>query len=1069
MSTEQKKEYTERKFTRINPRAYYDKLQDYFDLMVKEKKCALVPQSKVIGNYAGMTYEFKVGPHKGHWAQISIPRGSTASKPTHYREYDPETKQMVKTPEGKDRYFQVFDAIGAINNIPEDTKQFPQKINIIVKHFGRYEAKQIGDYDQKIDEKARDAKKREKGLTAAQIKQTQDIRESELATMIGKMVSEIENTGTLYGKQAMQVPIRVSPNAISHAQNNQFPSREAILDSENTFKTKNGQWFYQGPVLSGLQYVAAMQDGKEDSRYMLESDIVNLTDPTRLVNNKPKVLKYAAIRSMHESNKKNCILLRGGKYLSPNYAYGKDLGLRAIKGEDGKPLPLEETKEKLGLNCIYIDHTGGDHLTLQRYVNIANFVEKPNGMEEDDHSRDETIYPRYLAKGTNMKGFVSHMYHLYGKCILDKEAFEKNPVEEMRTIITNHTPNGQIKNQGMRALQRELTLDRVFRRAGFQEGIQIPDEDKKAILEWLNKDLENKETLGEHFMNAMTAMDRNNAFLMGASREEILGKAQEMEARPKFKNVQIAMQSDYRMTNGKVLPAGAGGPLSMPLSGVNAYNILRDMCYRDKQLYAEPNNPDYHKRVRFDLKLGDMEYSNVTMSLGSLETGNVSTVSEAMVNLLTKNSRDEAYSRERINRGFGKVKALEEAGLLPESLKSMDRVDFASMKRGEFTRDLQAAWTALDAFKMDERSYLKLQHYAGKEPALDLSKEADVYRYEVPSENQTRLYEALGTSNIIRIMHPEQEALQLRDRTESLVVELRRPLEPYKYTDENGTTVNHKDEFGSGHVTFYDWAESKDRATAPLEAIAFLKGDEYGKDSNFKRKFSLDLEVLDENGKSTGNVMSKQGEEARGLLLSMADRDEKAWKGEKNGQRSVYNMDTFKVTAKWDNEPIFEAQGRLGEKAFSNGRSIEEVLASQEEKLSDKGKAALNEMLENSVVQQKYSPDHDLATAMLSNEPVTEKEIARVLKGNKKVPELDESMDRVDRLEVEARVNMRKSDSDVMNYIVDTAMKEEKARTPEQMESIKAEILKARPDSKELVEQSFARDEVQKKVASRGR
>ena len=1069
MSTEQTKANTERKFTKINAKAYYDKLQDYFDLMVKEKKCALVPQSKVIGNYAGMTYEFKVGSSKGHWAQISIPRGSTASKPTHYREYDPEKKQMVKTPEGKDRYFQVFDAIGAINNIPEDTKCFPQKINIIVKHFGRYDAEQIGDYDQKIDAKAREEKKNEKGLTAKEVQTTQEIRQTVLKPMIEKMINEIQTTGTLFGKKSMQVPIRIAPNAIAHAQNDQFPSREAILESERTFKTKKGQWFYQGAVLSGLQYVAALQDGKADSRYMLESEIVNKTDPTRLVNGKPKVLKYAAIRSMHESNSKNFVYLRGGSHLSPNYAYGKDIGLRAVKGEDGKPIPVAEASKQLGLDCIYIEHKGGDHLTLQRYINIENMVEKPNNMDEDDHSRDETIYPRYLAKGTNKKGLLSHMGHLYGKCIIDKEAFAKNPTQEMRTIIENHTPNGKIRNQGMRALQRELTLDRVLRRAGKQESSEIPPEDCKAIVEWLEKDLENEATLGDHFMNAMTAMDRNNAFLMGASREEILGRAQEMEARPKFKNVQIAMQSDYRMTNGKLLPAGAGGPLSMPLSGVNAYNILRDVCYRDKQLYTEPNNPDYHKRVRFDLKLGDAVYKNVTMSLGNLDTGNVSTVSEAMVNVLTKNSRDEAYSRDRINTGFGKVKALQEAGLLPESLKQMDRVDFARMKRGEYDRDMQDAWTALEAFKVDERSYLKLQEYAGKKPELDLTKEADVYRYEVPSENQTRLYEALGTSNIIRIMHPEQEALQLRDRTESLVVELRKPLEPYKFTDDNGNRVNHKDKFKSGHVTFYDPSTSKDRATVPLEAIAFLKGDEYGKDSKFKQKFSLDIEVLDDDGKSQNNVLTKQGEEARGLLLSMADRDEKAWQGEKQGLRSVYNMDNFKITAKWDNEPIFEAQGRLGEKAFSNGRSVEEMMLAKQDTLSDKGKAALNEMLENSVVQQKYSPDHEIATSMLSNEPVTDKEIAKVLRANKKVPELDASMDRVDRLEVEARVNLRKTDAAIMDYIVDTALKEDKAKTPEQLAGIKAEIEKARPDSKELIEQSFARDEVQKRVPSRGR
>ena len=325
----------------------------------------------------------------------------------------------------------------------------------------------------------------------------------------------------------------------------------------------------------------------------------------------------------------------------------------------------------------------------------------------------------------------------------------------------------------------------------------------------------------------------------------------------------------------------------------------------------------------------------------------------------------------------------------------------------------------------------------------------------------------MGTSNIVRIVEPKEEALKLDDK-ESLVVELRRPLEPLKYTDKNGTLMNRMDK--SGKIpTFYDSAEARRRGTATLEAVPYLKGEEYGKNEDFKKKFSLDVISLGENGEELGTI-TRKGAAGRDLMLQMADRDEKAWQMEKEGRRSIYNMDPYKIVAKWDNEPVFEAKGRFGEKAFSNGRSLEEVLSSQADTLSDKGKEALNELLDKSVVQQKYSRDLDMGLAMGSNEPVTAKEVQKVVSANKKVADLTPEMaaSRVDRLEIEARVNMKKTNEEVMNYIVDASIKESKARTPQQLQAIQNEIAEARPEQKDLVTKSMAREEVQKKTTSRG-
>ena len=1065
MSTENN---TKAESTYINPRAYYSKLQDYFDKMVVEGKCSVVSEADVIGKFKGMTYCFKEGSSKGQWAQLAVPVKSTGDKPTYYKEIDPKTHQFVKGEDGKIKIYHVFDAIASINGIENTPQNFKHLRDIAVKIFGKYDGKQIGDYDQKTDGKARDEKSKEKGLTEEEKKLDQSVREGEVAIMIGKMITEIEQTGTLYGTKSMQVPVRVHPMHIidSVLDNNMrsvFPSRETILKTENVVKktdkeSGSAEWNYQGAVLTGLQYVAAMQDGAEDARYMAESDLCNVTG-NRTVNGKPWIVKYAGVRNTGDKTSINW----RGKRRSAKDMYRKDFGVRQIKDKDGNVIP----REQMMLRCVYIDHKPEDHFTVQKYVNIANMAEKPWGTAEDEHSADETIYPRYPAKGTNKVALMRTARQLYGKCILDQAAFEKDPIGQMRQIITQYTKNHDIRNQGMRALQREMTLDRVLRRCGYQEGIEIPQEDRKAIIDWLKKDLENKQELGEHFINAATAMDKNNAFLFGASREDILKQEQDIVARPKFQNVQIAMQSDYRMSNGKLLPAGAGGPMSMPLSGENAYQILRDMCNRDKQLFSHPESEDYHKKVRFDLKLGDIEYKGISLSLGNLDTGNADSVADSLSNLITKDTKEAAYQREAINRDFGKLKALEEAGLLSDEFKSMDRVDFARERRTELQTKEDQVWQALNEFKQDEVTYVHVQTLKDKNNGLDIPPVANVFRYEIPTENKTLLYEALGTSNVIQIMEPDRESLQFRDKTPSLVVELRKPLEPLKELDENNQVKNRLDRF-TGRPTFYDPVESRARATATLEAIPYLKGDEFGKASRFDSRFSVDLYHSNENGKFE-KVQSFQGNAARDTLVQMAVRDEQAWQQEKSGMRSVYNMDTYGVVAMWNKEPVFKAQGRFGEKAFSNGQSIEAVLSSQKAELSEQGKAALAEMVRDSAPQQKYSSVHDLAETMKGNEPVKEAEIVKVLRSDKKVADLDQNFPRVERLEIEAKINKRTTESEIMDYIVDATIKEEKARTPEQMKQIRQEIITARPNQVAEVDRSLKRPAVQKKVTGRNR
>ena len=126
-------------------------------------------------------------------------------------------------------------------------------------------------------------------------------------------------------------------------------------------------------------------------------------------------------------------------------------------------------------------------------------------------------------------------------------------------------------------------------------------------------------------------------------------------------------------------------------------------------------------------------------------------------------------------------------------------------------------------------------------------------------------------------------------------------------------------------------------------------------------------------------------------------------------------------------------------------------------------------MVRDSAPQQKYSSVHDLAETMKGNEPVKEAEIVKVLRSDKKVADLDQNFPRVERLEIEAKINKRTTESEIMDYIVDATIKEEKARTPEQMKQIRQEIITARPNQVAEVDRSLKRPAVQKKVTGRNR
>ena len=1073
--TSKKKTYTKKQTTMINSAAYHVFLKDYFDKMVEEGKFKKIEKDEAFGKYRDLTYELP----NGNWAQLN-PSSDVLdqSKPTTFREYNPETKQAKKNREGKEKANTIFDAMAYGLGIDakdrwDKTKTWPKLRQEAIHRFGFYPGKQTRTYDEKIDKKATEELNKRRNLTDDEVKLDEEIRATMIKSMADKMIQSIQETGTLFGREPLDMPIQVSSRMIAHLRKpgemmdkswtlrdqGKFPGGDGELGE--TLETKNGKTIVRSPVMQGLLYVAAMQDGHKDKRYMEVNDMLNGT----------------------RMSKNGMVMMRGQRPWTPNFLYGGDFGFKKregkevpkvekgwIQGQNGKGFSgfkIEPAQAKEYLTpAVWINHLPHDHLTIKNFVNVEDIAVRPRGANPNDHSDDKYLLPKTPRPG--VKSYVVQKAIMrYGKSISDVEAFKKDPEGEMRKIIGIVTENSDIRKYGMKAFQRELTLDHVLRSCGQREGVVIPERDRAMICNWIKNDFvkENTKERGNRFIEATIAMDRNNAMLRGISEKEKAIKVQAAIDRPKFQNLSMEFKSDYTTRAGEKIPRGTGGPMSVPLEGEKAFKFLSDMCIKDKKLFDHPNSPEYGKSVRFDLKIGEQKFENIVLILGKLDTGNEDTVADSMVNVLTKQARDSAFQRETINKEFGEIEALKKSGFLKEDLKNMEKVDFVTEKRAAFQNQDEELKKTFAVFREDEVNYMDAMRIKGEPFENDNTRTtADVYRYEVPTQNESLLYEAYGTNNVIRIREPEKRLANLPN---SLVVELRHPLEAIKGITDKDKIVEAKNE--QGKVIYGDPVKSRERPTGTLEAIPYCNQEELEKVGPFEKKFTLDISKQNEDGSI--NLHQYSGVKARDMFLKLANSDEAAFEKEKEGFRSIRHIDPIHVTARWEQEPIFEKEERMGEKAFSNGRSLKEIISGQEEGLSEKGKEALSAMLAAEHIHEKYSPNRDLNAMLSKSEVLTQDQIEKIVNAPKKVLEYQDEKNlkditQIDRLQTEAIVNGKETDQAIMDHIVDGMLKETTLRGQDAVKAMQEALQKERPGMDEEFKKSLERKTVQKKLSS---
>ena len=1074
----------------INVDAYKPLLRDYCEKMVEKGVLERVDVDHAIGKYRGNAYKLP----NGKIIKLDRLANSRSGVPLSFVEMNPETRAVTKNRNGKVMAGDIVDLVASVKGVNRYNPDGYRACRVeLVDELGPYVGNQVVTHDDKINKKAVERANQKNNLTDDQINDEARIRKYVLKEMNDKIMDQIQKTGTLFGREEAEVPVILKASDIAYfAQGKKWKKEDyigrlpahlepATLTEIPGFDNKRIKKL-DGNQMTGLLYVAAMQDGNKDKRYM---------DVDELLNGTRKPSKGVTVGKGKDRKKHSAHWIYGRSFGFRNnpvidapkiaveekvYTWGK------LKGQSYEEYSLEDPiKAEVNhqiLNAVWVDHAPHDHLVQKPFVNVSQIALRPVDNGPNNHSGEDFIIPATVGRPTTIEGKAAYMdkvanraIRFYGRSIRDVEAFKKDPIGEMRKIIEmgtklnggnasiDATENDHIKNYGMRAFQRELTLDYIMRTCGYYGGITIPEKDRGAICRWLSDDFTNaKDPPGKRLIEATVAMDMNNKALRGMSLEEKELVNEEVKNRPKFQHVSMALQSDYTMNDGTVLTKGTGAAdWSKPIKGEDAFTLLNDICYKDKVAYGRPDVEGFNKQVRFDLKIGDQEFKNVTLTLGRLDTGNEKTVADSLMNLLSKKEKEAAYSRDAINKELDDWDKAKKNKFIKEEFMEMSKEDFVNKAKTKFDEFNESLHKTFNNFKIDEINYREVKRINGEKLDYDCAKmNADVYRYEVPTQNVTLLYEAYGASNIVRIQTPDPKKAMHMD---SLVVELRRPLDPVKEIVDD-KLQNRKDELGN--AVFYDLATKRERPTITLNAIPYRKEEEWLKNNEFENKFSLEYT-------ENGEVQQFKGNEARDKLLETCETDRITFNREKEGFRSIDNYEKVNVVAKWDGETIFEKEARIGSKAFSNVHSVEELVSSQKDSLSEQGKAALAEMLVNDRVEEKYSPNRNINTELTKNNKILdEKEIDKILKAPKKVEEYEKAENRegttkIDRLETEAMLNFKDTEQSVVNHIVDGLIKDMPERNKDTLKELEVAFKKERPEMEAALKKSLERKEVQKK------
>lgn len=1028
MSEKEQKTMAKKRFgvRRTHPEyAYKLGLRDY----VVKKGYKLVDQNIYIGKDAENTFNFK----DGHIIVLTASNDVTHQKDkglrslTEWNEYDQVDRDKLI------RSGNIFDLVarekGIDNNIANYRKVILPEITKTLGSYDKYQAltsaAKLNEFDQK-------AHLNEEKTTEEGLKQHTRILNKYMIPMEQQLINEIERSGTLFGKDAGTMPLLVRPLDLKEMNGLPYPGHAG-----------------KQCEMRGLEYIQAMQDPRvRDKRFVYKQDCHN-------------------------------ILFRNGSDGAQHKVPG--LGSYGIQ-----PINANEP----GLDYIYIKHNRsnkneGEHkdlLTVKKLVPFNRLTEKGCKIPELSQPKDQNLAMKLTKLMAEYSGAFVNPY--------DKKATNqnmenamKNPAKELRDAFLMHTSMGKIAHaRGLQILQRELAVDWAMRHSGFTGGVEIPEQDRKELLDYLKEDVRGKEKkqwkLGKlvssrkepgYYLNiAAINMDRTNDDLQRFSRQmkgylKNVTNENPLEKKGKFDGVSIVMDSYYKDSKGQEYSEGAGAH-EKKIEGENAYLLLADMMQRDKEIYNAQNGiyqkqPDKveTREVRLKLKVGDHEIP-LSFQPGRLDMKNATRVRNAIVAMATRTEYDRAYNQNTIDTEYKKYVNWNKFDN-PEFEDTPERkLRFVEQKRNEYQSKKAEIIEVLKDFGDEEAKYLDKKEELRK----DLDKTANCYRYMVPTKRNELILEAYESKNVIA-MYQGKASLGSEGMT---IVELRKQLD---VLEKDGDIVR---SVPNGPAYYYDASPAHASATKTLQAVPYFTMQEKEQALTFDKNFTMHLKIK-ENDKMETYEFHSMG--ARDALIDMMTDDREIFETAKDEKmRSIDTMIPYSVEMKYGKETLVAREGYAGEMKVGNYKSVEDFLKSDYDKMNDDQKKALENCMKNGLVAKKYSERPAVEKELSRSEIFTPKEIARVLSQPVKCQEVVENADKYTKneaLDMEAIVNYKNTEEEKMDYKVRALAEEaKKGKMKDPIQYVKETIgyEKLSEEGKKLADQSMEKPEIKKLMKGRG-
>lgn len=876
----------------LNIQAYYPKLMNYC-----RKWLMPVQESRAFGKTNGLAY---VLPNK-NWAVLYDPTDEGHKKDknemilTRWKEVDPVTKDQIAT--GKT----IIDLVAMRLGVENKKENFGPHIRPeLIKEYGRYTGEQKNIHSEKYD--AVKAKEQE----TIKRRQTAERAQNALINMETSLITQIEKDGTLFGQEMKSFPILVS---------------RQMMKVKNGIPTE-GQVSLNGLVregMSGLRYIQCMQDDYSDKRYILNEDFKQMGRP----------LKFG-----------------DGKSVTQALGYG----VFKKENDQGKP-----TGRQIAL--LFQDHAnqnlpgaGTYSVSSEAAMNVQDveFRERGAGVIQKSN------VPKQKIMQPKMEIIADRAVRDYGKWIHDKEAFMKDPAGTMREVVSACTENDKINLAGMKILQRELIVQYALHGLGYKEPIQIPEEDRNALVEFLAKDAQGytlkngaQRKPGHFLINSASAMDINQKMMLGKGVDNSFENGKEVVNHKRFSDLSIEFLSDYTTCAGMKIPAGAGSIGHKKIREGDAYALLADIVKQDRRLFGNPENENYGKTVSFSVTQNGKKYEALTLHLGALEMGNHSTIAESLTHLMTQRERNDAYNARAINDNYRKwleLKEYDQPGFSRTS--GANKEEFVEKERQKLFDKENTLQDELKPVLLDETVKKVNTGQEFYDESLAQSKlQANVFRYLAPTENVELIHENFSPKDLVRVVTSRAK----EGERSGVVIELRKPMQPViemqKVGDEEYAAVVCNE---NGEILYADPVLSRKNGTEALQCTPYLTQFEEEQQKILDRKLAITFEC-------DGQSQTLYGSEGRNMFIHFMSEDRRTFEAY-NEQGYVPENDmvlTTRVT--YDKQLLLESSCKMGDMKMGNYPSFEAFMKEMVPKsLKDAYREGYEEMLAICAIEKKY-------------------------------------------------------------------------------------------------------------------